>query len=278
MDAHIMSATRGKTVVGVVLYRNPRRELELLLESIEAARASSPPFELLWFDNSVDAASAALFGELGLEVRSTGQNLGFGSAHNQLMREAFGAKQAAWYLCLNPDAAMHPDMLRRLVERAEATPNAGLVEATQFPDEHPKAYDPLTGETAWCSGCALLVSRALFEKVGGFDDNIFLYCEDVDLSWRARAAGFRPVIEPRALVAHYAADREFSERVRIEMLKAGAYLAKKFGNDAFHRECVSQFTQVTGSPPVLPVTPRPTDSMRAVADFSAAFHFARARW
>jgi N-acetylglucosaminyl-diphospho-decaprenol L-rhamnosyltransferase len=51
-------------------------------------------------------------------------------------------------------------------------------------------------------GCALLVTRACFEAVGGFATDIEVYYEDVDFCLGARAAGFAAVIEPRAVVAH----------------------------------------------------------------------------
>ena len=62
----------------------------------------------------------------------------------------------------------------------------------QIPYEHPKAYDPVTLDTPWVSGAATLFRREAFEAVGGFDDAIFMYGEDVDLSWRLRARGLAP--------------------------------------------------------------------------------------
>ncbi len=51
-------------------------------------------------------------------------------------------------------------------------------------------------------GCALLVSRACFEAVGGFSEEIAVYYEDVDFCLSARARGFGAVIDPRAVVRH----------------------------------------------------------------------------
>jgi len=60
----------------------------------------------------------------------------------------------------------------------------------------------VTLETPWASGAALLVRRAAFEAVGGFDPRIFMYGEDVDLSWRLRAKGWRLLYLPRLAVVH----------------------------------------------------------------------------
>ncbi|MFT5563624.1 MAG: N-acetylglucosaminyl-diphospho-decaprenol L-rhamnosyltransferase [Myxococcota bacterium] len=63
--------------------------------------------------------------------------------------------------------------------------------------------DPAVARDAdWLSGCALAVYRPAFVHVGGFDPGYFLYVEDVDLSVRLRAAGWRLVTEPEASVVH----------------------------------------------------------------------------
>src|SRR5262249_38048819 len=51
-------------------------------------------------------------------------------------------------------------------------------------------------------GAAMAISRRLIEKVGLLDEDLFLYVEDVDLSLRARAAGFAVVFVPNAVVRH----------------------------------------------------------------------------
>lgn len=57
-------------------------------------------------------------------------------------------------------------------------------------------------EVDWLSGCALVVDRARFTDVGGFDPRYFLYAEDVDLGVRLRATGARLVTVPDAHVVH----------------------------------------------------------------------------
>jgi hypothetical protein len=76
-------------------------------------------------------------------------------------------------------------------------------ELRQFPHEHPKVYSPATGYTTWCSAAALVIKRSAFEEVRGFDEKIFMYAEDVDLSWRLRARGYNLKYIPQAIVKHY---------------------------------------------------------------------------
>ena len=52
------------------------------------------------------------------------------------------------------------------------------------------------------AGNHILVSRSLFEEIGGFDENIFLYQEDTDICWRIRLLGRKVMISPKALMYH----------------------------------------------------------------------------
>ena len=52
------------------------------------------------------------------------------------------------------------------------------------------------------TGCLLLVRRALWERLGGFDERFFMYGEDTDLALRAARLGYRPAITPDAVVTH----------------------------------------------------------------------------
>jgi len=193
------------------------------------------------------------------------------------MKDAFEGN-ADYYVCINPDAVLHPACVTELVRAADRQTLVGLVEAVQFPDEHPKPYDRETHATPWCSGCVLLVSRALYRRVGGFDEAFFLYCEDVDLSWRARAAGFPIVVAPRALVHHYTGHRPSGGSVAAHMLRSGAYLAAKYGNERFLQRCLREYQAHSGTALPRPPAAPPTAAMRRVADFEHSFSFAEARW
>lgn len=105
-------------------------------------------------------------------------------------------------MIMNPDVLASPTLFREMVA-ALGRSGVGLVEARQLPIEHPKDYDPRTGETGWASTACALAPRKLFDDLNGFDaDTFFLYCDDVDFSWRVRLAGYRVVHECAAVVFH----------------------------------------------------------------------------
>lgn len=125
-----------------------------------------------------------------------GENLGHGGGQNRLA-ETGDSDLIAF---VNPDGIVDPSSVIALVRAAE---HAAVVDARQIPIEHPKDYDPITGETGWASGAFMLVRRSVFDEIGGFDhDTFFLYCDDVDLSWRARLAGYRVAHAPAARMFH----------------------------------------------------------------------------
>lgn len=126
------------------------------------------------------------------------ENLFTAAGHNRL---AAGAT-TDHLLVQNPDTNGAPQLLDVLAG-AIADPTVGMAEARQIPLEHPKAYDPFTGDTSWASTACVLIDRAAFVELEGFDARHFpLYCDDVDFSWRLRANGLRVVHVPRAVVFH----------------------------------------------------------------------------
>lgn len=125
-------------------------------------------------------------------------NLGSSGGQNRLAAD----HPSDLLLVLNPDTYPSPTALMELVHAIDQ-PDVGIAEARQIPLEHPRLFDPVTGDTSWASGYCMLIRRSLFDSLGGFDDEHFmLHCDDVDLSWRARAAGHRVVTAPRAVVFH----------------------------------------------------------------------------
>lgn len=134
------------------------------------------------------------------EIVASDRNNGFGVGNNLAAAQGKGS-----IICfLNIDTELCCDTLSELVRDIESSdPKFALWELRQFPYEHPKIYDPLTHETSWSSGAAFAVRRNVFETVNGFDKNIFMYAEDVDLSWRLRSFGYHLKYVPKAVIYHY---------------------------------------------------------------------------
>ncbi len=55
----------------------------------------------------------------------------------------------------------------------------------------------------WVSGCAMVVRRECWDKLQGFDERFFMYCEDVDICWRAHQAGWHVRYMPMTSVQHH---------------------------------------------------------------------------
>jgi GT2 family glycosyltransferase len=203
-------------------------------------------------------------------------NLGFGRAHNLLMQEAFSGG-ADVYVAANPEGAFHPDCLQALARVVVAHKGQSLVESCQFPAEHPKFYDPVTLETAWASGACLAIPRQVFDATGGFDDLFFMYCEDVDLSWRTRAQGYKVIIAPTALFLHAVTNRSHNEAIRQMMLSSGVLLARKWGATIFEHEVSNELMRLGVPVPEEEPIPVPAE-WRDIPDFSRHFSFSEVRW
>jgi GT2 family glycosyltransferase len=193
----------------VVLFQSAVR-LRRLLQGLRTLDYPRDRVALRLFDNSPDDGAEGVLRSIPLPfaseyVPSSAGNIGFGAGHNRL---AARSGETDYLLLLNPDTIPFRDCVRRLVTRARAAKRAGLIEAAQFPVEHPKEFDLRSGETNWCSAACLLTPTRVFSAIGGFDENIFLYSEDVDLSWKAWTAGWTCVYEPTARCVHVTADHD----------------------------------------------------------------------
>jgi len=144
------------------------------------------------------------------ELDVSEENLGFARGVNRLARRA----RAEWLLLLNPDVVPAPGVLAGLAARLPPAPIAILGgERTgpgprahgRFPgllDRFRRVDATAAGPVDWVSGCFMLLRRAVFEELGGFDEGYFMQLEDVDLCWRARRRGHLAAVDPALTFAH----------------------------------------------------------------------------
>jgi hypothetical protein len=228
--------------------------------------------------------AAATTGELPARLLPHQGNIGFGRSHNRLMAQAFD-DGAMYYLVLNADGFLHPEALHRLVECAERHKGLALVEARRFPNEHPKIYDFKTLETPWCSAACLLIPRRFYAEIGGFDEGFFVFCEDVDLSWRARLAGAQCLLAADAFFFQDVLDRAPSDFVRWHMGLSMKRLLSRWCDDPPPAKLIGHLKAMLADLPeeAKMVGSRPGERLKArglgkIADFNHYFGFAPFRW
>lgn len=171
-------------------------------------------------DNSYEAIKAGYVGNssypLKVNLFKSRKNLGFTGGNNSLLRRLLRIKNEKFVFLLNIDTEISPDCISRLVESMRQDPDAGMVEAVQTPKEHPKWYDPETLETGWCSGGGVLIRAQALRQVGLFDNRYFLYCEDVDLSWRMWLQRWKCKVNPAATYAHFTEDLDHEKDPSVQ--------------------------------------------------------------
>ena len=189
-----------------------------------------PADEVIVVDNASSASErgrlrAAFADRAQVRLLLLDDNRQFAGGLNAGARTAIAAG-AERLLLLNNDTVLAPDALGRLQDALTATCGGGIagprVVDLRRPDRVLSAgerhslpllcvprtlvrYRRSTREpypVSGVMGCALLVTRACFEAVGGFSDEIAVYYEDVDFCLTARARGYGAVVEPRAVVQH----------------------------------------------------------------------------
>jgi hypothetical protein len=206
----------------IIVNYNGGGKLERCLEAVLAT--VGPEAEVLMVDNASTDGSAEIAQARFPAVRlvCAGENLGFGGGNN------LGAQQARgeYLIFLNPDTVALPGWAEALCAPLAADAQIGLVTSKIMLAGRPEIINTrgndvhLTGLTLCrgmgqpdqgfdrqetvgaVSGAAFAMRRAVFEALGGFDADFFLYMEDTDLSWRAQLAGWRCVFAPKSVVLH----------------------------------------------------------------------------
>jgi GT2 family glycosyltransferase len=219
-----MSETPDTPRVAVVIPNwNGARWLERCLASLQAQTYDD--FEIIVVDNGSQDESIEIVRRTCPEAHclALGRNLGFAAAVNAGIR----AGRGEFVALLNNDTETDPGWLAALVGALDRRPEFALAASRMRQDARREYLDGAGDALNWygipskigygtldgpefdqerevfgaCAGAALY-RRALFDEIGLFEDSFFAYIEDVDVSFRARLAGYRCLYVPSALVYH----------------------------------------------------------------------------
>jgi GT2 family glycosyltransferase len=202
-----------------------------LLRCLDSLREEGGDHELIVVNNGkrtaeIDEVDAAA----DVRLLEPGPNLGYAEG------SSYGARQASHetLLFLNPDTTVSRGAvaeLERVLEDESVAIAMGRLRQMDRPDRLNSAgcvihiaglawsdgYDEPTDsidsqrEITYANGSALAIRRTLFDRLGGFTPELFIYHEDLELGWRARMQGYRVVLEPSADVFH---EYEYARNVR----------------------------------------------------------------
>lgn len=190
-----------------------------------------PQLTVLLVDNaSPNGAGGRMRGRYpGVTYLNTGANLGYAGGNNRGMAHAL-ANGADYVFVLNNDTVLEPSCVTRLVESAKQVTDAGAIAPKILYYDDPKRIwfaggdysylralghhrrelelddaneSPRLDEISFVTGCAFLMPTPVVREVGGFREDYFMYCEDVELSLRLRRSGHRMYYQPAARLRHH---------------------------------------------------------------------------
>jgi GT2 family glycosyltransferase len=161
-----------------------------------------------------------------IELVTNKQNMGFAKAVNQGILHAL-SKRCDYVFLLNNDTILHPECIKHLINSVHYNDSPDLVGAVG-----PKILNFGSEKEIWfmgaridlyrgiwqsthedaervtevdsVSGCAVLLSTDIFDKIGMFDEDFYTYIEDLDFFIRLKRSQFKIIINPRAKVWHKA--------------------------------------------------------------------------
>jgi GT2 family glycosyltransferase len=209
----------------VVVSYNSNEDISKLLDSLQ--KCTYKNYEIIVVDNnSPDKKFADILSSYPyVKLINSDKNLGFAGGNNCGFKEAKGD----YILCLNPDIEVSPGFIEPLLFTFKTNPKIGLVSPkikyyhspaviqyagfskinalTMRSASYGKGKEdgPLfsvTQKTSYGHGAAMMLSRAVFEKVGGMNESYFLYYEEIDWCHRISNYGFEIYYVASSVVFH----------------------------------------------------------------------------
>ncbi|MDR3794880.1 glycosyltransferase family 2 protein [Phocaeicola sp.] len=237
---------------------------KLILDCLDSlyAKTEGLSFEVLVVDNASPVRPTLLPDDRRLTFLPSPENLGFGRANNLGASHARGK----YLFCLNPDTLLMNNAVKELFDFMEGHPEAGvcganLYKADQTPGHSYEMREPgilqelinsrsctmtrfnedfnagtAPKEVPHVVGAALMISKALFDRIGGFDKDFFMYLEETYLCYQVRQLGYRIYNVPTSRIIHLEG-QSFTLRTHYEDFLFDArrtYYTKRYGRAYYH--------------------------------------------
>jgi GT2 family glycosyltransferase len=203
---------------------------EVTLDCLGSLRAIAyPNYSTLVVDNASTDRSVEAFRSAfpEVEVLALNENRRFAGGMNAGIRHALAGK-AELLLLMNNDTVADRGFLGPMVDRLRSDTTAGMVVPKIYYQDPPDriwfaggvisfwtgtmrhigirevdtGQHDTPGPTEYATGCCILTSRELVERIGTLDESYYMYSEDADWSIRARRAGYQIIYEPQAKIWH----------------------------------------------------------------------------
>ena len=219
-----------KGVFIVIVGFNGEKKIVDCLRSIDRLHVTRYTLHVIVVDNnSTDKSLEKIKNEkrkrkndnLKLKIIKNKKNLGFAGGVNVGVKYALknGADDV---MLLNQDAIVEEGAIEKVVKVMKKdkkigicgplifTPDkkvwsaGGVIDKKRYSGGHLfKMLKKSPYQVDFISGCAMMIKKEVFEKIGFFDERFFLYYEDVDFCLRTKKAGFKSVLIPKAVVDHH---------------------------------------------------------------------------
>ena len=230
-------------IYGVIVNYNGGDQI---VRSVERLLANHVP--IIVVDNaSTDGSLKIIQNKYGqnIEIIGNAENYGFAAAANQAIEFALKKGTDKIFL-VNPDTEITPSLINKLSNYNDhiVSPLIKFKINGQTKYDHGGKIKWLYGRTYhletdkakmiddkidYVSGCAMLIDRAVFHKIGNFDERYFLYFEDVDFCLRAKKAGFKIKVANNAVINHHLVQGKAKKRKQQLMhLKSNLLFVNKY--------------------------------------------------
>lgn len=202
-----------KLTVIIISYNSSKTLIKCQKKLLQSGK-----YPITVIDNASTDGSAEKLRETfpDVEVIALDKNIGYGRAANIAFRNI----QTPYAMLLNPDLFAGNDSVKQMMRHAEQVdPDVAIlgpvVKRKQFTGGPPEAVE-------WVSGAAMLFDMQILEKVGFFDENIFLFSEDADLCCRTINSGYKIMLCHDVLMDHIR-DQSLLPNLAVEYLKSWHY-------------------------------------------------------